>query len=83
MNLVAIGRLPGGATNLADQAAAGSSFGRTTLGSAVSLGELTTVLVARDVGVVGLLSTTVKGSCLLYTSPSPRDYAASRMPSSA
>ena len=23
------------------------------------------------------------GSCLLYTSPSPRDYAASRMPSSA
>ena len=27
--------------------------------------------------------TTVKGSCLLYTSPSPRDYAASRMPSSA
>ena len=26
---------------------------------------------------------TVSGSCLLYTSPSPRDYAASRMPSSA
>ena len=25
----------------------------------------------------------VFGSCLLYTSPSPRDYAASRMPSSA
>ena len=23
------------------------------------------------------------GNCLLYTSPSPRDYAASRMPSSA
>ena len=23
------------------------------------------------------------GGCLLYTSPSPRDYAASRMPSSA
>ena len=23
------------------------------------------------------------GACLLYTSPSPRDYAASRMPSSA
>ena len=23
------------------------------------------------------------GTCLLYTSPSPRDYAASRMPSSA
>ena len=25
----------------------------------------------------------LKDSCLLYTSPSPRDYAASRMPSSA
>ena len=25
----------------------------------------------------------ISGSCLLYTSPSPRDYAASRMPSSA
>ena len=25
----------------------------------------------------------LKGPCLLYTSPSPRDYAASRMPSSA
>ena len=25
----------------------------------------------------------VIGDCLLYTSPSPRDYAASRMPSSA
>ena len=25
----------------------------------------------------------VDGSCLLYTSPRPRDYAASRMPSSA
>ena len=25
----------------------------------------------------------VLGICLLYTSPSPRDYAASRMPSSA
>ena len=27
--------------------------------------------------------TTHYGDCLLYTSPSPRDYAASRMPSSA
>ena len=29
-----------------------------------------------------LISTSLYG-CLLYTSPSPRDYAASRMPSSA
>ena len=28
-------------------------------------------------------SKTLKPDCLLYTSPSPRDYAASRMPSSA
>ena len=28
-------------------------------------------------------SNTLNGVCLLYTSPSPRDYAASRMPSSA
>ena len=34
------------------------------------------------VGYVANSPYTVKG-CLLYTSPSPRDYAASRMPSSA
>ena len=28
-------------------------------------------------------ASTLLKSCLLYTSPSPRDYAASRMPSSA
>ena len=28
-------------------------------------------------------TTTLSKHCLLYTSPSPRDYAASRMPSSA
>ena len=31
---------------------------------------------------IGQLAKILKG-CLLYTSPSPRDYAASRMPSSA
>ena len=31
----------------------------------------------------GLKAAPVLCSCLLYTSPSPRDYAASRMPSSA
>ena len=30
-----------------------------------------------------MLSEDLSGTCLLYTSPSPRDYAASRMPSSA
>ena len=30
-----------------------------------------------------VLNATLRYCCLLYTSPSPRDYAASRMPSSA
>ena len=34
-------------------------------------------------GVGGNSGERVPVSCLLYTSPSPRDYAASRMPSSA
>ena len=34
--------------------------------------------------VLGIVGESGSGkSCLLYTSPSPRDYAASRMPSSA
>ena len=33
--------------------------------------------------VEDFISSQKKKSCLLYTSPSPRDYAASRMPSSA
>ena len=33
--------------------------------------------------VVNDLGGTVDGSCLLYTSPSPRDRSSSRMPSSA
>ena len=34
-------------------------------------------------GPSGIGKTTILRTCLLYTSPSPRDYAASRMPSSA
>ena len=33
--------------------------------------------------MAGMIASGVHGVCLLYTSPSPRDYAASRMPSSA
>ena len=33
--------------------------------------------------VTGVATATTFKGCLLYTSPSPRDYAASRMPSSA
>ena len=36
---------------------------------------------AQALGVSAMLD--CNGACLLYTSPSPRDYAASRMPSSA
>ena len=32
---------------------------------------------------IGIASVIVIGACLLYTSPSPRDGATSRMPSSA
>ena len=39
-------------------------------------------LVNLTVKEVNELATILK-DCLLYTSPSPRDYAASRMPSSA
>ena len=46
-----------------------------------------TVLVDNEAGVlarvIGLFSGRGYNICLLYTSPSPRDYAASRMPSSA
>ena len=41
--------------------------------------ELICFLVLSAVVVIGALGVV----CLLYTSPSPRDYAASRMPSSA
>ena len=34
-------------------------------------------------GMVEITASYPAGVCLLYTSPSPRDYAASRMPSSA
>ena len=33
--------------------------------------------------LVGVLSKNIIGTCLLYTSPSPRDLSTSRMPSSA
>ena len=44
------------------------------------LDDLETLLLRADAGVQ---ATDQVLDCLLYTSPSPRDYAASRMPSSA
>ena len=50
-------------------------------------GSYKTILITVGIAVVLLLVATIPArrmwSCLLYTSPSPRDYAASRMPSSA
>ena len=63
------------------------SFGGTTQMSHKALSEICgmsskTVIKAVDLLMDdGLIS--CEGICLLYTSPSPRDYAASRMPSSA
>ena len=45
------------------------------------VGVLTEALTGH--GIVSQITFGVFGCCLLYTSPSPRDYAASRMPSSA
>ena len=47
---------------------------------AEKLSQLTQKVIGDAAGAVGLLLAYI---CLLYTSPSPRDYAASRMPSSA
>ena len=63
-------------------------------GSYVSIGAIVPVLVDSNSDATNNLPTQdphysyrgylyCDGSCLLYTSPSPRDYAASRMPSSA
>ena len=53
--------------------------------AAVKSNSLTTftVIFTCDTALQGLGNTTAATGCLLYTSPSPRDYAASRMPSSA
>ncbi|GAB5803098.1 hypothetical protein JMUB7516_27430 [Staphylococcus aureus] len=45
--------------------------------------KLTTLLLASTLLIAACGNDDSKKDCLLYTSPSPRDYAASRMPSSA
>ena len=50
----------------------------------VSTNDLTQNGLMKSVSqAIEMLDITDNKSCLLYTSPSPRDYAASRMPSSA
>ena len=48
-----------------------------TVGTGASVGEAVIASVTNATTLV------LHSACLLYTSPSPRDYAASRMPSSA
>ena len=52
----------------------------TTTGSDIAIGttSVTTTIVDNDTAIWNLV-----GTCLLYTSPSPRDQRGSRMPSSA
>ena len=56
--------------------------------SMISPWSTNAVEIAKNMGVDSLIrieefNNVTINSCLLYTSPSPRDYAASRMPSSA
>ena len=54
-----------------------------TLPSTTRIAGAYVIITARDKSKSSAVRDDVIGSCLLYTSPSPRDYAASRMPSSA
>ena len=52
-------------------------------GGASGIGASIVRAFDRQGAVVGIIDIDSASACLLYTSPSPRDYAASRMPSSA
>ena len=49
----------------------------------VQKAELPTLYAEHEIACHGVTHRHPRQICLLYTSPSPRDYAASRMPSSA
>ena len=56
----------------------------TEYASSQAVGDIGTTYTADPLTIPGFTyDSTVEGTCLLYTSPSPRAYAASRMPSSA
>ena len=62
---------------------AAPSSGGLTLLSTTSCSGVTTTVSNISSSYTNLLVVIRDYTCLLYTSPSPRDYAASRMPSSA
>ena len=79
--LVRLNRLPQEAGCCAEIAAKLESFNPTA-----SVKDRIGVAMIRDAEAAGRIAperTVLVEPCLLYTSPSPRDYAASRMPSSA
>ena len=67
-------------------AGAATSFGAATVVRLVntdSSAHKITILEEQSGSGIGSMTLPPNSVCLLYTSPSPRDYAASRMPSSA
>ena len=77
--------------NMADSIIVGQFVGSSALAAVGACAALTNVFICVALGAgvgAGVLVSRYfgareYGNCLLYTSPSPRDYAASRMPSSA
>ena len=63
----------------------GSQKGEIEADEAAMIGKVFQLndLTARDLMTPRVAAPTLDGSCLLYTSPSPRDLSTSRMPSSA
>ena len=66
-----------------DQAAASGLFGVIPLIVGTLLISFIALLIAVPVGLMSAIYLSEYASCLLYTSPSPRDLSTSRMPSSA
>ena len=74
----------GGLSGLSGTQTTNAIFGGRSAGNALS--KITTYLAAIFMGLallISLIASPGSRSCLLYTSPSPRDLSTSRMPSSA
>ena len=86
---VAVGALTGALTTVSLQTAARANMAPLPLEELQQLAAVFSMVKSDYVEPVDekkLITDAITGmvaSCLLYTSPSPRDYAASRMPSSA
>ena len=65
------------------QAVLGAAVGETVLGKKIGHRAAIIGAIVGTIPDLDILLTPLFGSCLLYTSPSPRDRQKSRMPSSA